>query len=389
MNNKDITFIQDQIGYEFKNKVLLQQAFVRRSYSQENGGQNNEVLEFIGDKALDFSVVRLLSRRYGHITNGASIDVPKSAVTFNQHFAPMQQRNYTEDSLPNEFICSYDEGILSNLKAKLVNKKTLADRIDNLGLAEYLIMGKGNIEENVSQKSSVKEDLFESILGAVTLDCNWDMQEILDTVEIMLVPEQYLADDEEKNYVELIQEWALWKNHAVPLYHFEKASYQSTWYLPFKGISQRFPPSAFREMEEVQFYCLLNLKQNPTSDSGLPIFRGFGRSKAEARMAVCKVAYEHLKQNKLLFSIRDEIDNPNKGDAISQLETLARRGYFPIPVYDFKLEHDNNGNPIWECTCRIDTKKLHFRSKSSSKKDAKKSAAFQMLTYVLEKTEKE
>ena len=50
--------VQGQIGYDFKNLDLLQQAFTRRSYTAENGGENNEVLEFIGDKALDFVVVK-------------------------------------------------------------------------------------------------------------------------------------------------------------------------------------------------------------------------------------------------------------------------------------------------------------------------------------------
>ena len=57
--------VEDQIGYEFKNKLLLRQAFVRKSYSEENGGENNEVLEFIGDKVLDMAVIRYLSKRYG------------------------------------------------------------------------------------------------------------------------------------------------------------------------------------------------------------------------------------------------------------------------------------------------------------------------------------
>ena len=60
--------IEKTIGYEFKNKDLLQQAFVRKSYSEEHGGQNNEVLEFIGDKALDFAVVRIMMERFEIIT---------------------------------------------------------------------------------------------------------------------------------------------------------------------------------------------------------------------------------------------------------------------------------------------------------------------------------
>ena len=65
MNNEMLEMIQGQIGYRFKNTDLLQQAFVRRSYSKENGGENNEVLEFIGDKALDFIIVKKLAEKYG------------------------------------------------------------------------------------------------------------------------------------------------------------------------------------------------------------------------------------------------------------------------------------------------------------------------------------
>lgn len=100
-------------------------------------------------------------------------------------------------------------------------------------------------------------------------------------------------------------------------------------------------------------------------------------------MAVCKVAYEHLQKQNLLFSIRDEIENPSKSQAINQLEILARRGYFSIPTYDFKQEYDKNGNPIWECECHIKEYDTYYSAKSSSKKDAKKSAAFEMLKYVL------
>ncbi len=57
--------VQGQIGYEFDNPDLLQQAFVRKSYSAENGGADNEILEFIGDKALDIAVVRFLTEKYG------------------------------------------------------------------------------------------------------------------------------------------------------------------------------------------------------------------------------------------------------------------------------------------------------------------------------------
>lgn len=100
-------------------------------------------------------------------------------------------------------------------------------------------------------------------------------------------------------------------------------------------------------------------------------------------MNVCKLAYEYLQKHDLLFSIRDEIENPNKEEAINQLETLSRRGYFSIPTYDFEQSYDSNGNPVWTCECHIEEEEYYFDETSSSKKDAKKGAAYSMLIYVL------
>ena len=100
-------------------------------------------------------------------------------------------------------------------------------------------------------------------------------------------------------------------------------------------------------------------------------------------MSVCKLAYDYLEENDMLPSIRDEIEDPNKEESISQLEILARRGYFSIPTYEFEQTYDKDGNPIWKSVCHIAEKSKSFSAKSSSKKDAKKSAAFKMLQYVL------
>lgn len=84
----------------------------------------------------------------------------------------------------------------------------------------------------------------------------------------------------------------------------------------------------------------------------------------------------------------DEIGNPTKKDAINQLEILARRGYFSIPVYDFEETYDNNGNPIWKCKCIIKEYNKNTISKASSKKESKKLSALKMLNYVIEEDEK-
>ena len=74
----------------------------------------------------------------------------------------------------------------------------------------------------------------------------------------------------------------------------------------------------------------------------------------------------------MLLSIRDEIENPNRDDAINQLETLARRGYFSIPTYEFKETYDDNGNPIWNCECHIAEEDYYFDGISTSKKRQRK-----------------
>ena len=67
---------------------------------------------------------------------------------------------------------------------------------------------------------------------------------------------------------------------------------------------------------------------------------------------------------------------------------LARRGYFPLPEYDYVETHDSNGNPLWSVRCYID-EYGYFESVASSKKQAKKLAAYNMLLDVLENYDEE
>ena len=350
IQNEELVFnmIQGQIGYDFKNLDLLKQAFVRRSYTEENGGEDNEVLEFIGDKVLDVIVVKLLAQKFGCLDSNDSV---------------------------SSFTCDYDEDELTQLKSRMVQKKTLARRIDELNFADYLVMGKSDIINNVNKEISVKEDLFEAIIGAVAIDCDWNFKILQSVVEVMLEPDTFIDDESKTNYVRLIQEWQMADN-LVPFYKYKEASYTSTWYLKEPNtVYQNFPLDY--NYSRLHFHCYLKLRDS------FPVFCGFGASRSEARMEACKLAYKYLDDNDYLFSIRDEIDNPNKDDAINQLEILARRGYFSIPVYDFEQTYDKDGNPIWKSTCRIAEESKSFSAKSSSKKDAKKSAAFKMLQHVL------
>lgn len=138
MHNFDVETIESIIGYTFKNKELLVRAFTHSSYANEHRHEESyERLEFVGDAALNY-VVGL----------------------------------YLYDIFP-----SFGEGKLSKVRAGTVDRQTIAEVIDDLGLLQYMRTGKGN--SNLTQGSSVKVkcDLFEAIVGATIIDNNEDLTE--------------------------------------------------------------------------------------------------------------------------------------------------------------------------------------------------------------------
>lgn len=374
MEKKDLfeTVVSQQIGnYKFNNTVLLQQAFTRRSYTAENGGENNEVLEFIGDKALEIAVVRYLVRKYG---NAPTKD-------------DLNKMRRTGEKYDYEFSSSLDEGKLTILKQRLVQKDTLARRIDELSIADYLIMGKGDVLNNREQDKSVKEDLFEAIIGAVAIDSNWDFEIIQEVVEVMLNPDSILATDVGIDYVRLIYEWDESYGNK-PWFQYEEHGESSTWWYSCRE-NTIYQSCNVLGSEEQRYLsgttrtCFVKIADD------VPTFAGFGYSKNEARRNACKLAYEYLESHNMLFTIRDEIDEPTVEMAINQLEILARRDYIARPEYEYREEHDAGGNPIWFVTCKVKGFGFIASINSSSKKQAKKQAAFEMLNYVLENYEEE
>ena len=236
-------------------------------------------------------------------------------------------------------------------------------------------MNKCDEEAEVYNRASVKEDLFEAIIGAVVLDCNWDMKVVEHVVEYMLEPEVELDNDDDGafNYIGALQDWALSKEGELPLYHVEP--YNTAWMYMGNYIRGNSRPL---NVPTPKYQCKIKL---PGIDE---VFLDFGDSQGEARMLTAKTALDYIEKHGLEFSIRDEIEDPNYDDSINQLETLARRGYFSIPKYQFEETHDENGNPIWDCECSIEEIEVVTHGESSSKKDAKKQAAFDMLQSVLE-----
>lgn len=110
-------------------KDLLQQAFTRHSYSEENGGENNEILEFNGDSILGFIVGKLLIDEFGSFSKGES-------------------NLYTKIS-DGVLVSEYQEDKLTEIKQRLVQRKMLADCICMLDLDRFLLMVKGDFQNNV------------------------------------------------------------------------------------------------------------------------------------------------------------------------------------------------------------------------------------------------
>lgn len=118
--------IERKIGYVFRNKGLLKEAFTHSSYSNHGGGRSNERLEYLGDSVLQLVVT---------------------------------EWQYLKDEKASE-------GKLTARRQKIVCKNALDSAVDGLGVWQYLL--SYGTEYNVRGKA--KSSLFEAITAAIYLD---------------------------------------------------------------------------------------------------------------------------------------------------------------------------------------------------------------------------
>ena len=115
-------------------------------------------------------------------------------------------------------------------------------------------------------------------------------------------------------------------------------------------------------------------------------FEGRGKTKLEAEMAAAEQAYRYLEENNCLTSLIDIVGTPDLDRAINQLQELYQKRCIAEPQYDFLESHDDNGNSVWKCCCRVERRveeidRLYmWEATHSSKKQAKKIAAFHVLS---------
>ncbi len=166
------TILQEKTGRMLK-QYLIEQAFTRSSYAKRYGGGSNENLEYIGDTILGYHIVRQLYDHYGTIHS----DEDESIYTFRAH-----EKDFTA------------------LKSKIVSNHTLAEIIDDWDVAQYLIVGKSDIDNEVEKQEKIKADLLEAIIGAYAVQVKWD-QDIMGTIISKVLPlEQFIIDYEKSQY---------------------------------------------------------------------------------------------------------------------------------------------------------------------------------------------
>lgn len=148
---KDVTLLAKSFGVKFKEISLLQQALTHRSYLNEHPNSKlgqNERLEFLGDAVLELAVTEHLYRAF-----------PESP-----------------------------EGVLTNLRAALVNAKMLSEVSRRLDVEEYLALSKGEARDAKGKaRQFILANAFEAIIGAMYLDQG--MESAVGFIGRVLLPE--------------------------------------------------------------------------------------------------------------------------------------------------------------------------------------------------------
>lgn len=159
--------LEKRLNYEFKNIDLLKNALVHSSYANEIRGNvhSNERLEFLGDSVLSIIVSEHLYNKF-----------------------------------PN-----MPEGELTRMRASLVCEKSLCEFSRELGIGNYLKLGKGEDKNGGRERDSILADAFEAVLAAVYLDGGMDAAKahIMNTV---LRDIKHCEDDTFKDYKTTLQE---------------------------------------------------------------------------------------------------------------------------------------------------------------------------------------
>lgn len=344
MKEFDTKEIEAILGYTFNNKSLLKQAFTRRSYVSENSFElDNEVLEFIGDSVVGMLVTKRLTERYTEL-----FYKPEEYCIQNDTDEP--KSDFTTYFCNNYLTSRLSEAELSEIKISLVRKSSLAKATETYGLEQYLRMGKGDYLLNVHNEASVKEDLFESIIGAITVDCEWNIPTVEHVVDKILDIDGRIENkvEGEPEYQKLVSKWLEEKGYDAKIF----SNYDP---------NKRFPYS---------FYIDIG-----TDFLGHNIIEENGKTKSGALRLTAKRAWEYIENiTKRAERIIEVVGKPDINKAVNQLQILWQKKIIKEPIYNYSQEEiSESGNPKWSCSCYVENiieeiGGLHFNTKTEAKK---------------------
>ena len=171
----DFNQFEKKADLVFKDKTLLKQAFMHRSYLNENknsGLAHNERLEFLGDAVLELVATDFLFKRY-------------------------PEKN---------------EGELTSYRAALVNTQSLSKASTELGVNDYLLLSKGEAKDTGRARLIILADAMEAIIGAIYLDRGYLSaktfieKNIFEFMDINEIISKKLWMDSKSNFQEKAQE---------------------------------------------------------------------------------------------------------------------------------------------------------------------------------------
>lgn len=178
---------QDNLGVSFSQRSLLEQAFVHRSYLNENplfALPSNERLEFLGDAVLNFVVAEKLYKEFP--------DLP--------------------------------EGVLTEFRASLVRRDTLAELASSLRLGDWLLLGQGEETNGGRSKPSNLANAMEALIGALYLEQGLARTRRFILKQLKPHLEKTKAGRVAPNYKALLQELIQGQKRPTPVYRLVEAS---------------------------------------------------------------------------------------------------------------------------------------------------------------------
>ncbi len=182
LTNKGLDFrrFEKTIGYSPRDWELFVQSLLHRSYLQFVGQQwkSNERLEFLGDSVLNAAVAEFLYKAYPDM----------------------------------------EEGDLTKLRSRLVNRKILAQRAKDLHISDFLLLSSSAVQSIDSGSESILADAFEAILGAIFLDGGTDAAKRFVNRTLLANGEVLSSVQTDDNYKSALLEFSQRSSLGIPRY---------------------------------------------------------------------------------------------------------------------------------------------------------------------------